>query len=188
MPMLELPDVPAIYAGKQVRWLLHWSEIIFPKINAVGTVPNLLLAVTCFLKRHDSRVAALKWPVLAAAFACNVGATAWTLVIMSPINNGMRKFSQAVEDRPDDERAEKEFRRLQKKWRAYAYGECVILVLVDFLREWWVLMLVCRSCDYHDVRLRSGDVLHFLGWSLSVVGVVSSVKADGMVNLVFGPQ
>lgn len=34
MPMLELPEVPAVYAGKQVRWLLHWSEIIFPKASS----------------------------------------------------------------------------------------------------------------------------------------------------------
>ena len=100
--MLEIPDVPAVYAGRQVRWLLHWSEVIFPKINAIGTIPNLLLAVTCFVKRNENYVASVKWPTLAGAFLCNVGATVWTLVIMSPINNGMRRESMKVEENPDD--------------------------------------------------------------------------------------
>lgn len=75
MPMLELPSVPAVYAGKQVNFLLERSELVFPKINALGTIPNLVLAVICFRRRHESFAASEKWPWLAAAFACNVGAT-----------------------------------------------------------------------------------------------------------------
>ncbi|KAF2161168.1 hypothetical protein M409DRAFT_59425 [Zasmidium cellare ATCC 36951] len=121
MPMLELPDVPALYAGRQLRWLLHKSDGIFPRINAIGTVSNLVLAVMCFLKRNESQIAGVKWPVLAGAFLSNVGATLWTFAFMIPRNNGMRKFSQKVEENPDDKVAEKELRRLQAEWRAYAY-------------------------------------------------------------------
>lgn len=145
MPMLELADVPALYAGRQVRWLLHWSEVIFPKINAMGTVPNLLLAVACFFKRNESKIAGVKWPVLAGAFLCNIGATAWTLIIMSPINNGMRRESQKVEDNPDDKTAEREFRRLQAKWRAYAYGECCVMAFVCVIPASFKHLFVCDN-------------------------------------------
>ncbi|KAK4506154.1 hypothetical protein PRZ48_004119 [Zasmidium cellare] len=128
MPMLELPSVPALYAGRQLRWLLDASDKIFPRINGIGTISNLVLAVTCFLKRNESPIAGAKWPILAGAFLSNVGATLWTFAFMIPRNNGMRTFAKKVEESPEDKEAERELRRLQGEWRAYAYGRAAIML------------------------------------------------------------
>lgn len=171
MPMLELPDVPALYAGRQLRWLLHKSDGIFPRINAIGTVSNLVLTVMCFLKRNESQIAGVKWPVLAGAFLSNVGATLWTFAFMIPRNSGMRKFSQKVEENRDDKVAEKELRRLQAEWRAYAYGRfhwvarlglqpCLRDTVLGYLSmcDVW-LTSRDRSCCDHVVVLRVWSLL-----------------------------
>lgn len=123
-PMTELADVPALYAGRQIRFLLTKSDGIYPRVNAIGTVSNLVLAVMCFLKRNESPIAGVKWPILAGAFLANMGTTAYTFAFMVPRNNGMRKFSQKLEENPDDKMAEREFRRIQGEWRNWAWGEC----------------------------------------------------------------
>lgn len=134
MPMLELPDVPAVYAGKQIRWLLDQSDKLFPKVNAFGTFTNLAMTIVCFVKRDQDRSAREKLPILAAAFLCNMGATVWSLGIMVPINSGMRKYSAMVEQNPSDEKSEKELRRLQAKWKPRALGQ-------------YLYFLVCRFVD-----------------------------------------
>lgn len=122
--MTQLADVPALYAGRQIRYMLQRADGIYPRVNAIGTVSNLVLAVMCFLKRNESPIAGVKWPYLAAAFLANMGTTVYTFAFMVPRNNGMRKFSQKLEENPDDKMAEREFRRIQGEWRVYAYGEC----------------------------------------------------------------
>ncbi|CAK4032622.1 hypothetical protein DOTSEDRAFT_69410 [Lecanosticta acicola] len=120
-PLLELPEVPAIYSAKQMRWLLHWSDRLFPRVNALSEILNLSTTIIAFLKRHENRAAAEKWPFLAAAFALNVATTAWSLGIQVPMNGGMRECARNLENKNgDDEKSEKEFRRLQARWKPRA--------------------------------------------------------------------
>ncbi|UJO13224.1 uncharacterized protein CLAFUR5_03055 [Fulvia fulva] len=131
MPMLELPEIPTVYAGKQLRWLLAKSDVIFPRVNGFGTLSNLALTVICYLKSDQSRAASEKLPILMTAFLCNVGATVWTLVFMLPRNNGMRKFSKAVEENPEDTKSEREFRRIQGEWKKYAIGRATLMLFAS---------------------------------------------------------
>ncbi|EME47463.1 hypothetical protein DOTSEDRAFT_69410 [Dothistroma septosporum NZE10] len=131
MPMLELPEVPAVYAGKQLTWLLAKSDGIFPRVNGFGTLSNLALSIICYMKADESRCASEKLPVLFTAFLCNVGATAWTFIFMIPRNNGMRKFAKAMDENPDDKQSEKEFRRLQGEWKKYAIGRATLMLFAS---------------------------------------------------------
>lgn len=117
MPMLEIEDVPALYQGKQVRWLLGASDKFFPKLNAFSTVSNLALGITCFLKRNESRIAHEKWPYLVAAFACNMATTVYTLGYMAPLNNSMRDSAKKLEADQSDAQSERKFRETQTTWK-----------------------------------------------------------------------
>merc|ERR1712130_830050 len=59
MPMLQMPEVPAVHAGKMTAYLLHNSEHFFPPLNMLCTLSNLGLTVFCFLNRDSSRACAL---------------------------------------------------------------------------------------------------------------------------------
>lgn len=113
MPMLALPDVPAIYAARQIKYLLDCSEVVFPKLKALGAVPNMLLAIVCFIKRNGSNVAKVKWPCLAAAFICNIGVTIWSAMIMVPINGELKSCAKALEGSRNDKGSKRQLRILQ---------------------------------------------------------------------------
>ncbi|KXT09012.1 hypothetical protein AC579_7868 [Pseudocercospora musae] len=127
MPMLEMDNVPALYQGKQVRWLLSASDKFFPKLNAVSTLSNLVLGTTCFLKRNESRVAHEKWAFLLAAFGLNVATTVYTLGYMAPLNNSMRDSAKKLEADPSDAAAEKKFRETQVSWKRGANFRTIIM-------------------------------------------------------------
>lgn len=123
MPVLQLPSVPAKYAGEQLKYLLHRSEFFFPPLNAVCTVGNLVAAVACYLHRGTSRFAAAKLPYAAAAFALCAATTAYALGIMVPINRRLGALATKLKTNDADEESEKELRALQQKWRKLNYGQ-----------------------------------------------------------------
>ncbi|EMC92612.1 hypothetical protein BAUCODRAFT_37506 [Baudoinia panamericana UAMH 10762] len=128
MPMLEMEEVPSGLQGKQLRWLLHASEIFFPRLNATYTLANLVLTVTCYLNRKTSREAAMKLPYVGAATAFGVATTAYALGIMAPINTVMKKMSMNLERDQDDEKSHKELRAQQKTWKAFNIGRALCML------------------------------------------------------------
>lgn len=155
--MLALADVPALYAGRQIRFMLNASDSIYPRVNAIGTVSNLVLAVMCFLKRNETPIAGVKWPILAGAFLANLGTTVYTFAFMVPRNNGMRNFSKKLEENPDDKMAQRELRRIQDEWKVYAYGECFV-----WSYDWDTSVFACHHARVPDFVRCLAD-LYFAG-------------------------
>lgn len=120
--MITLADIPAVYLGRQARFLLATSEAVYPKVNAVGEIPNLILTIVAFRSRGVSKAAAAKWPFLAAALACNLATTFWALFVMSPINNEVRKQTKKLEEDKTDKEAEMKYRDAVTKWRGLSIG------------------------------------------------------------------
>ena len=166
--MLEIDDVPALYQGKQVRWLLSASDKFFPKLNAVSTLSNLVLGITCFLKRNESRVASEKWAFLLAAFGLNVATTVYTLGYMAPFNNSMRDSAKKLEADPSDAAAEKKFRETQVIWKRGAN---------------------CKTCyfghahSFADIQFNSPHYHHDLSRSRFDLHAVSRWKVPGSANV-----
>jgi hypothetical protein len=121
--MVELSSVPAVFSGRQARFLLEKSEYIYPRINAAGTLTNIMLTFMAYMHRDTHVAAAAKWPTLLAAVACNVVTTVWAITAMVPINDKIRKFSNKLEQNKDDSDAEKNFRQAVILWKQRAIGE-----------------------------------------------------------------
>ncbi|TKA61049.1 hypothetical protein B0A49_10952 [Cryomyces minteri] len=132
MPMLMLPDVPTVYAGKQTAYLLHNSEYFFPPLNLACTLSNLILTGIAYYYSPNSPVA----PRLAFATVLNFATTAYALGIMVPMNRRMaviatelEKSAQRGEEKGASTKAnETELRRLQSRWRKLNYGRATIMI------------------------------------------------------------
>jgi hypothetical protein len=122
MPMLQLQSVPAHHAGTMTAYLLHNSEKFFPPLNGACTVTNLILTISAYLNRQTSTAAADKLPYLGAALALNLATTAWALGIMVPMNKAMARHAEGLQQNNEDEKSEKELRRLQSRWQKMNYG------------------------------------------------------------------
>ena len=122
MPMLQLQSVPAHHAGTMTAYLLHNSEKFFPPLNGACTVTNLVLTISAYLNRQQSSAAAAKLPYLGAALALNLATTAWALGIMVPMNKAMARHAEGLQKNNEDEKSEKELRRLQSRWQTLNYG------------------------------------------------------------------
>ena len=122
MPMLQLPSVPAVHAGKMNTYLLHNSEHFFPPLNAACTVSNLVLVITAYLHRDSSRAAAEKLPYLATAFGLSAATTAYALLIMVPMNKRMAVLAGNLETNESDDKSEKELRQTQQRWTTLNLG------------------------------------------------------------------
>ena len=122
MPMLQLRDVPAHHAGTMTAYLLHNSEKFFPPLNGACTLTNLVLTITAYLHRNESSLAASKLPWLGASLALNLATTAWALGIMVPMNKAMARHAEGLQKNNEDEKSEKELRRLQSRWQTLNYG------------------------------------------------------------------
>ncbi|KAK3655207.1 hypothetical protein LTR56_000415 [Elasticomyces elasticus] len=128
MPMLQLPSVPAVHAGKMNTYLLHNSEHFFPPLNLACTVSNLVLTITAYLNRDSSRMAAEKLPYLGAAFGMSVATTAYALLIMVPMNKRMAVLASNIETNESDDKSEKELRQLQQRWAKLNLGRASIMI------------------------------------------------------------
>lgn len=54
---------------------------------------------------------------------------AWTLGIMTPINNAMREYSKRMEENAKDDTSRVQFREAQAEWKKYAVGRAMIMML-----------------------------------------------------------
>jgi hypothetical protein len=134
MPVLRNSEVPAHHASTLVTHLLHVSEVIFPKLNAVGTVGNLAMTLALLLKRDDiSSTDAAKLPYIATSFALSVGVTIYALTVMVPINGTMKEMAKRLKRDENDKEAARKFREYQEKWQGWNMG---MLTFQDFLRRY----------------------------------------------------
>lgn len=120
--MLQMPEVPAVHAGKMTAYLLHNSEHFFPPLNMLCTLSNLGLTVFCYLNRDSSSACADKLPFVGTAFGLSVATTAYALGIMVPMNRRMAALSDNLNVNSADDKSEKELRQLQKRWQKLNYG------------------------------------------------------------------
>jgi hypothetical protein len=155
MPMLQLQSVPAHHAGTMTAYLLHNSEKFFPPLNGACTVTNLVLTITAYLNRQTSTAAAYKLPYLGAALALNLATTAWALGIMVPMNKAMARHAEGLQQNNEDEKSEKELRRLQTRWQKMNYGMLhrfpLTLVECVFRAD---IAIYSRSRCHHDCFFR----------------------------------
>merc|ERR1712014_232403 len=117
MPMLQMPEVPAVHAGKMTAYPLHNSEHFFPPLNMLCTLSNLGLTVFCFLNRDSSRACADKLPFVGSA-----------LGLMVPMNRRMATLADNLNVNSADDKSEKELRHLQKRWQKLNYGRATIMI------------------------------------------------------------
>ena len=123
--MLQIPQVPSHHAAQQTAYLLNNSEYFFPPLNAICEVSNLVLGVTSYLYRKESRAASEKLPFFGAAFGLGLATTAYALGIMVPMNRRMVQMAENLERNAEDEKSAKELRRLQQRWQKLNYGASV---------------------------------------------------------------
>ena len=136
MPMLQLPEVPSVHAGRQTAYLLHNSEKFFPPLNMLCTLSNLALTVTSYLYKDSSRACAAKLPYVGTAFGMSAATTLYALFIMVPMNRRMAVLAKNLEANESDDKSEKELRHLQQKWMKLNLGKCCTIWLsvtgIDF--------------------------------------------------------
>jgi len=131
MPLLMMPDVPIHLEGKQVVYLLHGSEFVFPPLNAFCLLSYIILATVSYNRSHTAAVS----PLVLAALS-HLLPTVYTLTKMSPINKKMTKLAglmadgvaQGNEKDEGQSMLEADFRKTQKKWQTWSYVRGVIMV------------------------------------------------------------
>merc|ERR1711939_772481 len=83
MPVLRNENVPAHHASTLVTHLLHVSEIVFPPLNAIGTVGNLAILGGVFANKSEiTPEISAKIPYIATSFALSVAVTVYALTVM----------------------------------------------------------------------------------------------------------
>jgi hypothetical protein len=114
--MLMDVSVPAKHRAHQWSLFLQSAEHIFPPLNAVQTLANVILSVLVYRASERDEQAAAKLPGLVLAALCNVGTTLFALGYMSPINNKMRACGAELAKGENKSEAESEYRVLQRRW------------------------------------------------------------------------
>jgi len=149
MPVLRHPDIPAVHTGTLVTYLLHKSEIIFPKLNAVGTLGNLVMVVAIYINRNSASPAIkAALPYIAASLALSIGVTVYALTVMVPINTAMKNAAKVLKENPKDGDAEKTLRTNQEKWQGFNMGEFSF----EFKGKLDILLTVFRAWITDDGR------------------------------------
>lgn len=144
MPLLMLEDIPVHLAGKQVTYLLHASEFVFPPLNAFCTLSYMILTTIAYRRSNNSLASTLgasadpyaNYAALALAAASHILPTVYTLTVMSPINKKMTMLSKQMNEEiaMNKEKShnllamEEEFRRTQKVWQFWSYVRGVVMV------------------------------------------------------------
>jgi hypothetical protein len=116
MPMMMDTSIPAKHQAHQWSLFLHGAEHIFPPLNAVQTLANVILSVLTYRASGNSTVAAGKFSRLVLAAMCNIGTTAFVLAYMAPLNNKMRACGAELVKEEKGSDAEERYRMLQRKW------------------------------------------------------------------------
>lgn len=123
MPVLRNENVPAHHASTLVTHLLHVSEIVFPPLNAVGTVGNLVILSGTFAQKGKiTPELAAKLPYIAASFGFSVAVTVYALTVMVPINTTMKNMAARLRKDEGDKEAARTFREFQLKWQGFNMG------------------------------------------------------------------
>lgn len=123
MPVLRNENVPAHHASTLVTHLLHVSEIVFPPLNAIGTVGNLAILAGVFAQKSQiTPEISAKLPYIATSFVASIFVTVYALTVMVPINTTMKAMAQRLRKDESDKEAAATFRACQKKWQAFNMG------------------------------------------------------------------
>jgi hypothetical protein len=123
MPVLRNESVPAHHASTLVTHLLHVSEIVFPPLNAIGTVGNLAILGGLFANKSEiTPELSRKIPYLASSFAFSIFVTVYALTVMVPINSTMKAMAERLRKDESDKEAARVFRQHQQKWQGYNMG------------------------------------------------------------------
>lgn len=130
MPLLMMTDVPVHLEGKQVVYLLHGSEFVFPPLNAFCLLSYIILATVSYNQGISTSI-----PQLVLAAVSHLLPTVYTLSIMSPINKKMTRLAgmladgvaQGKEKNDGQSMLEVDFRQTQKKWQMWSYVRGVIM-------------------------------------------------------------
>jgi len=123
MPVLRNENVPAHHASTLVTHLLHVSEIVFPPLNAIGTVGNLAILGGVFANKSEiTPEISAKIPYIATSFALSVAVTVYALTVMVPINTTMKNMAARLRKDESDKEAARIFREHQLKWQGYNMG------------------------------------------------------------------
>ncbi|KIW02099.1 uncharacterized protein PV09_06589 [Verruconis gallopava] len=129
MPVLRNEDVPAHHASKLVVHLLHISEIIFPKLNAIGTFGNLVMTAA-ILRQGSSASPELsrKLPFVASSLALSIGVTIYALTVMVPVNSTMKEMASRMKRDESDKEAARVFRECQARWQRNNMGRALLMI------------------------------------------------------------
>ena len=137
--MMADSSVPAKHQARQWTLFLHGAEHIFPPLNGVQTLANVILSVLAYRTSGSNDVAAAKFPKLALAVACNIGTTVFALGYMAPINNKMRACGAELAKDEKGSDAEEKYRALQKKWAQGNNTRAVLMVGAAVAGMWALL-------------------------------------------------
>lgn len=148
MPVLRNENVPAHHASTLVTHLLHVSEIVFPPLNAIGTVGNLAILGGVFANKSElTPELSAKLPYIATSFIASIAVTVYALTVMVPINTTMKAMAARLRKDESDKEAARIFREHQQKWQGYNMGKlvsnlqpqtCIIIQLANksICRSW----------------------------------------------------
>jgi len=130
MPVLRLKEVGDKEASALVTELLRLSEIIFPKLNAISTVGNLIMTATLLWNRGSlDSILRAKFPYIAASFGLSVGVTIYALTVMVPINESMKSMAKKLKADPENKEAGEIFRMRQGQWQTWNMGRGSLMLV-----------------------------------------------------------
>jgi hypothetical protein len=139
MPMMTDASVPAKYQAQQWSHFLHGAEFIFPLLNGVQTIVNLVLSVLTYRASGNNNVAAAKFPKLALAALFNIGTTTFVLGYMARLNNRMRVCGAELAREEKGSDAVRRYRVLQEEWTRGNNMRAVLMVSAAVAGMWALL-------------------------------------------------
>jgi hypothetical protein len=137
--MMMDTSVPAKHQAHQWSLFLHGAEHIFPPLNAVQTLTNVVLSVLTYRVSGNNNLAAAKFPKLVLAAICNIGTTGFVLAYMAPLNNKMRACGAELGKEKEGSNAEKRYRILQREWTQGNNIRAVLMVGAAVAGMWALL-------------------------------------------------
>ncbi|KAF2417664.1 hypothetical protein EJ08DRAFT_71204 [Tothia fuscella] len=137
--MMTDASVPVKHQAHQWSLFLHGAEHIFPPLNAVQTLANVVLSVLVYRASGSTDAAAAKFPKLLLAALCNIATTAFVLSYMGPLNNRMRAIGAELAKDEKGSEAEKKYRKMQKKWTQGNNLRAVLMIGAPIAGMWALL-------------------------------------------------
>ena len=139
IPMMVDASIPAKYQAYQWSLFLHGAEHIFPPLNAIQTLANVILSVLVYRASGSNDGLSAKFPKLVLAAICNIGTTAFVLGYMAPLNNRMRACGAELAKEEKGSDVEKKYRVLQRKWTRGNNIRAVLMVGAAVAGMWALL-------------------------------------------------